>query len=97
MGGNLIAYTEADSRQTNTDLVIYNTEYGDEVRRLPVAESPVFVKAIHASSTRVVVSLVELVNGKYRYLPAVVIDITVVNLPVVVSTLVAPGVATIVP
>ena len=96
MGGPLIAYTETDSRHTITDLVIYNTDFGDEVRRFRVAESPVFVKSIHASATRVVVSLIEMVDGEYRYLPATVIDNTVVNLTVV-STVVVPGVATIVP
>ncbi|HAX82034.1 MAG TPA: hypothetical protein DCY40_05670 [Actinobacteria bacterium] len=95
-GTTLIAYTVTGAAQTTTDLVIYSTEYGAEVERVHVAEGPVFVKLIHASPIRVVLSLVEFRGGQYRYLPAVLVDIAVVNDPVT-ATLPIPGVTTIVP
>jgi len=74
-GTTLIAYTETNSERTLTDLIIYDTETGTELRRIPVAEFPEFVKQLHASGTEIAVSLMTYRDLRYQYLPTQIIDI----------------------
>jgi hypothetical protein len=73
-GTTLIAYSETDSAGTLTNLIIYDTETGNELRHVPVAQYPTFVKQLHASDAHVVVSLMTYRDLRYQYLPTVVIN-----------------------
>lgn len=73
-GTTLIAYTETDAGRSLTNLIIYDTETGTEVRRMLIAEEPNFVKQLHASDTHVVVSLMTDRDLRYQYRPTVVVD-----------------------
>ncbi|MBU1865162.1 MAG: hypothetical protein KKE89_02010 [Actinobacteria bacterium] len=92
-GTTLIAYTETDSLQSMTNLVIFDTETGTEVRRLLVAERPTAVKRLHASTTQVAVSLITYPNVKYQYVPTIVLDVETGT----TETLPVGGVTTLVP
>jgi hypothetical protein len=92
-GTTLIAYTETDSLQNMTNLVIFDTETGTEVRRLLVAERPTAVKRLHASATQVAVSLITYPGVKYQYVPTIVLDVETGT----TETLPVGGVTTLVP
>lgn len=91
-GTTLIAYTETDSRQTLTHLIIYDTETGTEIRRVHVAEEAA-VKQLHASETQVAVSLISYRDLRFQYEPTVVVDIETGA----IQTLPVGGVTAIVP
>lgn len=72
---SLIAYTETDRAQSMTYVVLFDVLDGIETGRWLVAESPVVVKQLHASSGRIIVNLVHEEGDRYFHLPAWVIDI----------------------
>ena len=91
-GTTLIAYTETDSRQVATELVVFDTETGTELQRLQVAVGPAFVKLLNGDAAQVVVSLMTWDGARYVHLPALVVDVATghtVELPI-------PGVATVI-
>ena len=92
-GTTLIAYTETDSMQTRTELIVYDTESGTELLRVLVAENPAFVKQLHASDTQVVVSLMTYRDLRYEYLSPIVVKVQTGEL----DTGPVDGVTTIVP
>jgi hypothetical protein len=92
-GTTLIAYTETDSLRSMTNLIIFDTETGAEVRRVLVAERPTVVKQLHASATEVAVSLIANSGVKYQYTATVVLNIGTGA----IETLPLGGVTTIVP
>ena len=73
-GTTLIAYTITDPEETRTELVIYDTRGGTELRRLLVAEAPMHVKMLHASGDTVVVSLIVVGDAGNAYAAAMTLD-----------------------
>jgi hypothetical protein len=89
-GTTLIAYTETNPQHTLTYLVVFDTESGDELRRVPVAEAPMVVTQLHASSSHVVVNLAT--AGEMSHLAALLVTVESGAIEVVPL----PGMATIV-